>query len=371
MTRHEVTTIDELQNLVRTLPQVAVRGGGSKTALTRQESDVTWLDMRPLSGILEYEPGEFTFTALAGTPIATVEAALAEHGQYLPFGPPFAQRGATLGGTVAAGLSGSERYRYGGVRDFLIGLRFVDGQGNLVRGGGKVVKNAAGFDFPKLMVGSLGRLGVLAEVSFKVFPRPSHYATLRAPFPHLAAALQAQQQVADARFDLEAFDIVVHQIADQPLNFELLARLGGAPNVLMQRLNQVRATIGVGELIDNGSDETNLWQNAREFTWAPPDFALVKVPTTPSRLPALEAALAAAKAQRRYAVGGNLTWIAWPGGVDELHALLTRLNLGGLFVLGGAILRDIAEPRIGLQTGHVLAQRIQQALDPEGRFRRL
>ena len=103
---------------------------------------------------------------------------LAEHGQYLPFDPPLAAAGATLGGTVAAGLSGPGRYRYGGVRDFVLGVRFVDGMGNLVRGGGKVVKNAAGFDFPKLMVGSLGRLGVLAELSFKVFPQPPAFATL-------------------------------------------------------------------------------------------------------------------------------------------------------------------------------------------------
>jgi glycolate oxidase FAD binding subunit len=92
---------------------------------------------------------------------------------------------------MAAGLSGSGRQRYGGVRDFLIGVRFVDGQGRLVRGGGKVVKNAAGFDLPKLFVGSAGRLGVIVEASFKVFPQPPAFATLRAPQPSLDAALTA------------------------------------------------------------------------------------------------------------------------------------------------------------------------------------
>ena len=97
---------------------------------------------------------------------------MAAHGQYLPFDPPFAADGATIGGTVASGVSGPGRYRYGGVRDFLIGVRVVDGEGRVIRSGGKVVKNAAGFLLHHGMVGSLGRFGVLTEVTFKVFPQP-------------------------------------------------------------------------------------------------------------------------------------------------------------------------------------------------------
>ena len=86
------------------------------------------------------------------------------------------------------GLSGPRRWRFGGLRDFILGIRFVDGRGRLVRGGGKVVKNAAGFDLPKLFVGSLGRLGILTEVTFKVFPEPPAFATLRVPCDSLVAA---------------------------------------------------------------------------------------------------------------------------------------------------------------------------------------
>src|SRR5688572_27540127 len=148
-------------------------GGGTKPALSRAPDGVVRLDMRGLSGMVEYEPDEFTFTALAGTPLSVVQAELARHGQYLPFDPPLAAEGATLGGTVAAGLSGPGRLRYGGVRDFIVGVQWVDGGGALIRGGGKVVKNAAGFDFPKLFTGSMGRLGVLVEMTFKVFPSPA------------------------------------------------------------------------------------------------------------------------------------------------------------------------------------------------------
>jgi len=156
------TTIDEVQKAVAGSTRVVARGSGTKRGLGALEGDATVLDLSRLSGVLEYEPGEFTFTALAGTPVAVVNRLLAEHGEYLPFDPLLAEGGATLGGTVAAGLSGSGRYRFGGVRDFILGVRFVDGTGALVRGGGKVVKNAAGFDLPKLMVGSLGQYGALA-----------------------------------------------------------------------------------------------------------------------------------------------------------------------------------------------------------------
>ena len=138
------TTLDEVQAAVAGSAHVVVRGAGTKRGLCAPAGEATVLDVSGLSGVLEYEPGEFTFTALAGTPVAAVNRLLAEHGQYLPFDPLLAEAGATLGGTVAAGLSGSGRYRFGGVRDFILGVRFVDGAGALVRGGGKVVKNAAG-----------------------------------------------------------------------------------------------------------------------------------------------------------------------------------------------------------------------------------
>ena len=109
--------------------------------------------MTGLNGVLEYEPSEFTFTALAGTPVRDIAAILAERGQYLPFDPMLVGAGSTLGGTVASGLSGPGRFRFGGLRDFILGVRFVDGGGRLLRLGGKVVKNSAGFDVPKFFVG--------------------------------------------------------------------------------------------------------------------------------------------------------------------------------------------------------------------------
>ena len=166
------TTMAEVQEAVLYAapgvgPTTRVRpvAGRSKTAL-HDPGDGVVVDLAALSGITEYQPDECTFTALAGTPVAEIERRLDEHAQSLPFEPPLAGRGATIGGTVACGLNGPGRYHYGGVRDFLIGAKFVDGEGRLVRGGGKVVKNAAGFYLHHLLLGSLGRLGVFVELTF-------------------------------------------------------------------------------------------------------------------------------------------------------------------------------------------------------------
>jgi glycolate oxidase FAD binding subunit len=158
--------------------------------------------------VLEYTPQEYTFTALAGTPVAEIAALLAAEGQYLPFDPPFAGAGATLGGTVAAGLSGPGRARYGGVRDFLLGVRFVSGTGELLSGGGKVVKNAAGFDLPKLLVGSLGQFGVMLELTFKVFPRPESYATLQLEAASFAQAEALLRELARSRVEPHALELL-------------------------------------------------------------------------------------------------------------------------------------------------------------------
>ena len=148
----------ELAEAVRFQPRVLAIGARTKPRLSQVPDEVTLLSTRALRGIVEYEPEEFTFTALAGTSVREIGQALAEKGQYLPFDPMLVEAGATLGGTVAAGLSGPGRFRYGGVRDFILGVRFVDGQGRLLRMGGKVVKNCAGFDLPKFFVAASGAM---------------------------------------------------------------------------------------------------------------------------------------------------------------------------------------------------------------------
>lgn len=364
-----------VQEAVRGSSRVQVRAGGSKSGLHAPQEgtlpEATLLDLRGLSGMLEYEPGEFVFTALAGTPLRTIEAELARHGQYLPFNPPLAAQGATLGGTVAAGLSGAGRQRYGGLRDFLIGARFVDGQGRLIRSGGKVVKNAAGFDQHKLLIGSLGSLGVLVDLSFKVFPQPPAYGTLRIDLPTVADGVALLRRLATTRFDLEALDL--HASPDSfdggfgdrfPKGAVLYIRLGGPLSVLTQRLHMLAASLGAGEI--DAEAEPHFWRSGDAFAWLPPGYALVKVPVTLDRITHLDAVLAEARAVRRYSSGGNVAWVGWSGKLAALDVHLRVLGLGGLVVLGRT-----ETPLLGVRSGTTFAQRLKTVLDPQNKFRPL
>ena len=173
-------TLEQIVDAVRTAHDsqtpLRIRGAGSKDFYGGVLAGQV-LDVAGHRGIVAYEPTELYLTAKAGTPLAEIEAALAEQGQMLACEPPhFA--GATLGGCVAAGLSGPRRMQAGAVRDFVLGAKLVDGTGQVLDFGGQVMKNVAGYDVSRLLAGSLGTLGVLAEVTLKVLPRPVAEATL-------------------------------------------------------------------------------------------------------------------------------------------------------------------------------------------------
>ena len=164
--------------------RLRIAGGDSKHFYGEPpEPSQALLDMRGHSGILSYEPSELVITARTGTPLAALEALLAQHGQCLPFEPPHfgasAESVATVGGMVASGLSGPARASAGAVRDYVLGCKFINGRGEVLTFGGQVMKNVAGYDVSRLMVGALGTLGVLLEVSLKVLPVPPGEATLR------------------------------------------------------------------------------------------------------------------------------------------------------------------------------------------------
>ena len=175
------TMIEQFSETIRYAAEqrqpLRIRGSGSKdfygAALLGQVFDTT-----PYSGLVSYEPQELVLTARAGTSLAEIEKILADNGQMLPFEPPHFGAQATLGGCVATGLSGPRRAYQGAVRDFVLGVRMLDGHGDDLKFGGQVMKNVAGYDVSRLMTGALGTLGVLLEVSLKVLPRPAEEITL-------------------------------------------------------------------------------------------------------------------------------------------------------------------------------------------------
>ncbi|MEO5793680.1 MAG: glycolate oxidase subunit GlcE [Rhodoferax sp.] len=151
--------------------------GGNTKHFYGEMSHGEVLDMRPLSGISSYEPSELVVTVRAGTSLFELEARLAEQGQCLPFEPPRFAEGGTVGGMVAAGLSGPSRASVGCVRDYVLGTTVLNAQGEVLTFGGQVIKNVAGYDVSRVMAGSLGVLGVICEVSLKVLPIATATAT--------------------------------------------------------------------------------------------------------------------------------------------------------------------------------------------------
>ncbi|MFB3904499.1 MAG: FAD-binding protein [Acidobacteriota bacterium] len=324
-----------------------IRGGGTKPALSGVGSEIgsqpdpcaITLDLSRLSGIVEYDPSEFTITALAGTRVAEIEQLLAQHGQFLPFDPVLSAAGATLGGTVSAAGRGPSSLRYGGIRDFLIGVRFVDGQGRLIRGGGKVVKNAAGFDLPKLMVGSAGTLGALAELTFKVFPRPEGYLSLSIRAGGLPEALDLVSTLQAMPVELEAIDLIPPD--------RLLIRLGGRSAALKARADGIVFRLGTR---CSESDDA-VWAEARELRWASEGSSLLKVPTTLKQIPKLEESFGR-DAVRRYSLAGNVCWLASREGE----------NIEGMPYFGPR------RPIPGSVGATEFARRVKSVLDPNGRF---
>lgn len=333
------TSPAEVADAVRSTSCVLALGEGTKPRLSQVEGEVTLLSTRGLSGIVEYEPSEFTFTALAGTPVREIVAALAEKGQYLPFDPLLVKAGATLGGTVMSGLSGPGRFRYGGLRDFILGVQFVDGLGRLLRLGGKVVKNAAGFDVPKFFVGSLGRYGVLTEVTFKVFPKAETFRTVRIPTDTPGEVMMA---MSGTRWELDALDAAEGAV---------FARVGGPASALDDITAEVLSRFPTGTALREEETAT-FWKTVREFSWTHAGGALVKVALAPRRLPELFSALG--EARIHVSAGGNVAYISQPA----FEPRFTGFN--------ALTLRGDAPLFPGVQPPHLPA--VKNALDPQGRF---
>ena len=207
--------VDHVATARATRTPLQLRGHGSK-AFYGETPRGNVLDLAPLAGIARYEPTELVTTVRAGTPIADLESALAAHGQCLAFEPPRFEGRGTVGGMVAAALAGPSRAAVGGVRDFVLGAALLNAKGDVLRFGGEVMKNVAGYDVSRLLVGSLGILGPILEVSLKVLPTPPAWTTLRFEWPQ-AQALEQLQRWAGQPLPLRASawwnDMLVVQLA--------------------------------------------------------------------------------------------------------------------------------------------------------------
>lgn len=353
-------SIQELQEMVRSHERVLATGGATKNRLSLVPDEVARISMQSIRGITEYEPSEYTFTAYAGTPVSEIHEAVQAKGQFLPCSALLRESGSTLGGAIASGLSGPGRFRFGGLRDFLLGVRYVAGDGSLVSAGGKVVKNAAGFDLPKFMVGSLGRFGILTEVTFKVFPKPSSLTTVVLTAESHQQAMERMCEAAASRWELYAIDY-------DASSRQVYLRAGGPEQAVASIVDEmVSIWNGDAEPLSPGEGDAYN-QSVRKLAMMPPGGAAAKVPLTPKQLPPLQRDLdRVGGVHCHYTVAGNVAGIVTPdaAGMQEIDRILIEHGLRGMTFIGEAE----APLWLGVDKSYVVESALKQALDPEQRF---
>jgi len=242
-----------------------IRGGGTRPIGNRVGGDP--LDVSAISGISLYDPGALTMVAKAGTPLAEIEATLAAEGQQLAFEPmdhrPLLGTAGnpTIGGAVAGNVSGPRRVRVGACVDFMLGVRFVDGRGDVVKNGGRAMKNVTGYDLVKLTTGAWGTLGVLTEAAFKVLPKPETAASLTLHGLTTARAVAAMSRALGSPYEVNGAAHVPNGTDGVPVTF---IRVEGFEDSVAYRLEQLRDTLAdFGEMADisNPDEVVRQWRS--------------------------------------------------------------------------------------------------------------
>jgi len=339
--------VDTIRHAIEQRQQLRIRGSGSKDFYGGTLSG-TVLDTQRYSGIVSYEPQELVLTACAGTPLVEIEKLLSENGQMLPFEPPHFGSGATLGGCVATGLSGPRRAYQGAVRDFLLGVRMLDGRGDLLTFGGQVMKNVAGYDVSRLQVGAMGTLGLLLEVSLKVLPRPATEITLRFDFDQVQA-LDMMNRWAGKSLPLSASGY-----HEQMLNI----RLSGVEKAVQA----AKLSMG-GEVVKQGGD---FWRDLREqhdnFFQSVQPLWRISLPSTAQPLSFKESGAA----KQLIEWGGALRWCSTEVDAQTVRSIAVAADGQATLFRGGdkaaGAFHSLPEPLMRIH------RNLKKSFDPDGIF---
>ncbi len=369
---------------------IAIEGNGSKRALLRPVQAARTLSTRNLTGITLYRPTELVISARAGTTLAEIEAALAEKGQMIAPEPPdtralfgVAPQGArygedapaTIGGIVAANLSGPRRITAGAIRDHVLGIRFVNGAGEVVRSGGRVLKNVTGLDLCKLLTGSHGTLGVITEVTLKVLPAGETSATIGVRVEDVATGVRALSAGLTSPFGVTGAALVPAFCGPD----------GPATNVAFLRLEDFAASVAyrgaklaedlarLGEVrVLDAAESVALWAAIRDAQplGVAPGEAVWRVSVRPSAGPMIAAAAREMGGRALLDWGGGLVWIAGPATEATHQAVVKAAQAArGTFTLfrapeplraAVAVLPEEAPPLAAI------GRRVKAALDPAG-----
>ena len=284
-------SVQEMQDVLRFASKedlsVMPAGAGTKLGIGNlpQKVDIVLATTR-LNSIVEYEPGDLTVTVESGIRLATLQAVLAQHQQYLALDPPYADR-CTLGGIVATNASGALRLRYGAARNQVLGLRVVHANGTVVKSGGKVVKNVAGYDLNKLYIGAFGTLGIITEVTLKLSPIPAREAILAADFQDVQDAVDTGLSIVGSQILPMFVNLFINADprrgktdgtteGNGPM---LVAGFGGDPETVAWQLTQCQEIMeqngALGVTITEGESRVHLQETIREFPAVDRDTEIV------------------------------------------------------------------------------------------------
>ncbi len=348
--------------------RLELRGGGSKSEIGAPR-EATVVEMTGFSGVIDYDPAELVLTAAAGTPLAEIEALVSVHGQMLAFepfdhGPIFgrASGAATLGGVIAAGVSGSRRVSRGAVRDHLLGFKAVSGRGEAFVGGAKVVKNVTGYDLPKLAAGSWGRLAALTEVTLKVLPRPQITLTLALDGLDPHAAQAAMSRAMGSQADVAA--------AAHAANLTALRLEGFGPSVAARRaaLEALLADAGPIHVLSDAEAET-FWRGLRDLNALQHGSPLWRISTPPSRACAVIEALDPLGVRWLLDWAGGLIWLTSDGEAAAVRRAAEAVGGHAMLIRAPEGVRA-QTPALHAQPAGVraLEARVRRAFDPGGVF---
>ena len=344
--------------------KLELRGGGTKAGFgAPREAEA--ISLAGMAGVVDYDPAELVLTLRAGTLLSDVQALVASEGQMLafePWGEPWGEQGATMGGTVAAGVAGSRRVTAGSARDHLLGFKAVSGRGETYVAGAKVVKNVTGYDLPKLMAGSWGRIGAMTELTLKVLPRPRGVVTLaaeglspRAAHAAMACALGSNAEVSAAAC-LRDGKVLLRVAGFAP---SVAARCAALPGILAEHCRLERLPEeAAAPLWSSAMTGCDLAGKVRWDVHLPPRSA-----------PELAARLEAMGADWAMDWGGGRVWVATDAEDDAVRALAGRLGGEARLVQAPPEMRARIAAFHPRQPGVLaLEQRVRRSFDPAGVF---
>jgi len=345
MTNAQAVLQEAIQNAYYAGQVLRIRGGATKMQMLPEYAGED-LDTRSYHGIIAYDPAELVITARAGTTLNEIETCLEEQGQMLAFEPPHFGDHATLGGMIACGFSGPRRASHGAMRDFVLGVSILNGKGEYLRFGGQVIKNVAGYDVSRLMVGARGELGLILDVSLKVLPKPKLEKSLMLSLTENQAIAALQQWALQG---LPISGSVWHMGC-------LILRLSGA----VAAVTAAQRQIGGQELPDARSYWMHLREQAMPFFKHEPEFCLWRL-SVPAKTPAFHV-----NGKTMFEWGGAQRWLYTQSEAQEIIALAQ--TAGGYASMWRPAAGGILELPSVPEAQRSIQAHIKQVFDPAGIF---